>query len=479
MSKRANHKKKSTSNNIGFKIVFNKWQRENFNDKSREILYHATKYTSEELAIINKDYRDINSQIIGSMISTLIYKACRQPKEYYSTRYEILKETANFIKENNAYVELYEFIKAHHNMAQFSISTSGQVMQELIELIGMITPFNMELIGLNDRTPIYVPSKFPYTMNFVGKVNNLPPENKWSKKEKNIVYENYARSTLTTFYNETFGLYNTSIIDMVPQNSINLAYYEKDMILPRELHDTDYWISLIRKNRKYIINKNGIVIDCYNAGDIETIFMVESKGFLLYKVILSKNGWVLNNSGNLVDDINGGEYCGIIDLTSLYSDSEYVYTYSYYELITEYIEKAYNILNFVIECYADVVCGSNCNSENKKVNSSDKILFDNDVTDNEIEQYFKEKGFVGIRTTPRSLYSIGERTSSRTSKQTRTLFFVEGHLRLLPSGSNASEEAINKAAEYGITVPKGYTFVTPYYAGLEQVRSYYKKIVNN
>ncbi|MFZ5645779.1 MAG: hypothetical protein ACOY46_19655 [Bacillota bacterium] len=458
----------------GFILEYNKLKRRNFKGKALDIIQEAKSYKSDSFRIIATLYDDSLSQVIGSLLSTLIYKAAKEPDNYLNNRYYYLKEVADIIKKENAYKELFSFIKTHHSMRFDSLEIENQLIFELDELVNMITPMNMYLVGLDNEKPIFIPSKFPYTKNFLGKINQLPSE-VIDKKTKPYVYQNWARSFLENYYSRTFGFYRRVDLDLVPYNSINLEYFEKHMKLPRKLLETDDILEVIRNKRKYVINKNGVVIDCYNAGDIETILIVENDGYLLYKVIFKEKGWVVDNKGNLVDDINGAEYTGIIDCDSFVKD--YLYCFSYLDFIAVYVDKCFDILDFVMECYADLVCGTEYHYTDKKIDSFNQILYDSAIEDDEIEKYFKSNNSIGIRYTPKNIYNEGKRTTSRTSKTTREKYFVSGHIRKLADGYSASPEAIRNAEEYGIHVPKGFTFVSPYYTGIEKVRTYYRKVV--
>ena len=345
-------------------------------------------------------------------------------------------------------------------------------MFELDEICNILSPFNFNLVGLDDNKPIYLPSKFPYTKNFIGKANNMPNKTT-TEKYKLVKYQNWARSNLKLYYSLTYGYYNSQNIDMIPNNCVNLNWIERYIKLPRKIFSDDKWLDIIRKYKKYVINKNGVVIDCYNAGDIETIIFEESKGYLLFKVIFKQKGWVVDNNGKLVDDINGGEYTGIFNFNVL----ESCYDFSYLVSLQEYLETIYEMYNFLYECYADLVCGADIIKHLQKVNSIDSILYNNSIEDDNIEDYFQKKNQIGIRYTPKNLYKEGKRKTSRTSRETREKYFVTGHTRKLPDGQQPSPEALINANEYGLHISSGYTFVSPYYSGIEKVRSFYKKVV--
>lgn len=460
----------------GFWIVFKQIQKMNFKSKTLDIVKKAKDYNKEEIEIFKADYSNSIAQIIGSMLSTLIYKAKHTPEEYITNRLSYLKDIADMVKNEIAYKELYELVEYVHYLSIEAMSTHFQLMMELDEIIDMLTPFNNELVGLDGNKPIFIPSKFPFTKYYIGKAMNMADDSQ-KNRDMLILEQNYARSNLKHFHSLTYGLYNNDNYDMLPINSVNLLWFNKSMRLPRRMGNTDKLIELIQYKTKFVINKNGVVIDCYNAGDIETIFLQISKQYLLFKVVFNEKGWALDKNGNLVQDVNNGEYTGFIHLKSFKKGSDFYYDYSYLCEISESMDIVYSIHEFIIECYADLVCGADVVKNFSKITSSDSILFDNEVDDDTLEEYFNDKNKIGVRFTPKNLYNQGKRKTSRTSYTTRERYFVSGHLRKLPYGCNASIEATENASEFGIYIPNGYTFVSPYYSGIEKVRSYYKKVV--
>ncbi|MCQ4925038.1 hypothetical protein NE686_18195 [Tissierella carlieri] len=481
-------KKKKKKNNqrsdSSFYREYNSWKAFNMANKTLSIVSDAKEYTNSEYQILKKTYDNANSQIIGSLLSTMLYKAGKEPDSYIKERFSYLKDIAEFIKKENAYKELFDFIKAKHTLWFDMSRTSFQIVQELIEIVDIITPFNMTLAGLDNSNPIFVPSRFPYTQYFVGRVRNLPGKKDWTRKHYEIVNQNYARSDIDNYLATSFGFYSTKCIDMIPNNSVNLDYFRLHLKLPRQLFEFEELINIVKKKKKYIMNKNGVVVDCYNAGDIETIIFYENPDVLLYKVIFKQKGWVVNDKGRLVNDINGGEYTGFFSMNSFdinYTDNMGLsFIESYLGSMSDYIDIVLDLENFILECYTDIVCGTDyhnvINKENK-LDSSDEILYNNDIEDDKIEEHFYDKNKVGIRLTPLSMYNDGEKINSRSSKLTREKYFVTGHLRKLTKEQISSEEAKQNAFEYGINIPEGYTFVRPYYSGIEKVRTHYTKVV--
>lgn len=82
------------------------------------------------------------------------------------------------------------------------------------------------------------------------------------------------------------------------------------------------------------------------------------------------------------------------------------------------------------------------------------------------------------RYIPRVRYDLSayEGTDRKVSEQVRVTLsphLVSGHLRQLPKGHTASEKAKQNAAEYGVILAPGVTFVSPHEKGqVEQMRTY-------
>jgi hypothetical protein len=78
---------------------------------------------------------------------------------------------------------------------------------------------------------------------------------------------------------------------------------------------------------------------------------------------------------------------------------------------------------------------------------------------------------------PRFSYDLSVYQTTKTVQyQARVMLsphLVSGHIRRLPSGHQASAEAIQNAQEFGIRFSDGETFVKPHERGeIEQLRNY-------
>ena len=72
-----------------------------------------------------------------------------------------------------------------------------------------------------------------------------------------------------------------------------------------------------------------------------------------------------------------------------------------------------------------------------------------------------------------SNYADRPRAISHQARVTLSPHLVSGHLRKLPDGWNVSEDAQQHAAEFGISLPDGHTFVRPHERGeIERLQNY-------
>ena len=86
----------------------------------------------------------------------------------------------------------------------------------------------------------------------------------------------------------------------------------------------------------------------------------------------------------------------------------------------------------------------------------------------------KEKSYIWL---PRFQYDLEKykltKTVQHQARVTLSPHLVSGHIRRLPDGHQASDAAVENAAEFGLTVGGDTTFVRPYEAGeIEQLRTY-------
>ncbi|WP_424474966.1 hypothetical protein [Oceanobacillus kimchii] len=189
------------------------------------------------------------------------------------------------------------------------------------------------------------------------------------------------------------------------------------------------------------------------------VLLVEKEGYFLWKVHFSKDGYLMNHKGDLVEDHRGAEFSGYFtpQLIPRSTLSEHI----------DYLDFEMKIYEFILECYAEIVCGSdaiNSQIDRDMLNvGAMKMKEDNEELD----------GRLGLRFITRNTYEKVRNSSSNKKDYENEVnkYFVSGHIRKLPENHNPSKEAAISALEYGVELPNGYTFVKPYESGDEKLRT--------
>lgn len=406
-------------------------------------------------------YQNVNQTIIGSFLFKLLHDSLNNPEVYQNERLIVLKEMYIYVEQNKAWYDLWKTLKlVEEHVIQKKGVIAHQVAIELEDMMRLNISYPKILMGLNhDGTPILGVPPFYLTEKTLNYIENRQSAGRKKGREQYNI--NTQTSEFFSYLTHSFGLYQGSHMDLLAQNGVSNETVPT-IKFPRKLAETDKLIDFIEKNRHFTMNPNGVVIDCYNCGDIDQVILFEQEGYVLWKVIFEQKGIKMHQKGDLVEDGSGAEYCGYFS-PSFYPRS----TFS--EHIT-FIDFEYGVYDFVLECYADVVCGASL--INKK--------FQRDVVNMgtmHMQEEEQDDGKMGLRFVPRKIHNQAKekvKTKVDYEKEIKK-YFIAGHVRRLPENQSPSKEAIAHAHEFGIELPKNYTFVRPYETGEEKVRSYYTK----
>lgn len=451
--------------NNGFDSRYKSYIEASFEQNSRQHVSTAKKKGKEYDEIIMMhpcDYKNDKQAKLGKQLFILLCHARCEPDEYMTQRFKTLKLIYKFIKDNQAW---FDFWKALNTIENYLFSCSQPVKDQLSNEVWDMFKFYMNhpkwVIGLqNLNTPIIEKTVFYITPRALSLFENKEILGRKEKKELTVIKDQSI--DLILYHTYSFGLYRQDILDLLPKNGIR---YEtiNTLNLPRKLANLDKITNFINQERQYTMNPNGAVIDCYNCGNIDQIIMVEREQCLVWKVHFDINGYVLNSREKLIEDSIGMDFCGYFNY-SFFPRS----TVSEHGGYKKFEDKIYE---FVLECYADIVCGSSKLTENFNrdvVNAGAMEMLPNIVGD---------EGKIKLRFTPRGTYN-----RIRNNTQTKEEFdnelknrFVSGHPRKLTKNQSPSQKAIKHAVEFGIDLPQGYTFVRPYELGEDKLRSHYVK----
>lgn len=411
------------------------------------------------------DYENVNQTIIGSQLMTLLFQARQERDKYMQSRVDFLKNIYKFVVENHAWYDLWKtFTMIETVLFNDSQPITHQLAVEINDMFRMNMEYPKWVVGLKDKqTPILRKTTFYMTPGLIDFIEDQRSTGRKKGRQMEII--KYQVAEMTTYHSYSFGLYSEDTLDLLPKNGMR---YEaiKDIQLPRQLANLDDLSEFVNSDRQYTMNPNGVVIDCYNCGDIDQVILVEKEEYLLWKVHFNKTGYTLNHKGELVDDLTGMELSGYFnaDLFPRCTFSEH----------SDFIEFEFRIYEFIMECYADIVCGAT--KVNKKFKRDVVNVGTLEMLENPIDN-LNDK--IGLRFIPRETHKrIKQTTQSKTEYENELKkYFVVGHVRKLPNGHSPSKEAVAHAEEYGIELPSNYTFVRPYESGEDKLRSHYIKKV--
>lgn len=412
------------------------------------------------------NFDNTNQTIIGSELFTLFFQAKNQPETYIKTRIPTLKKLYEFININHSWYDLWKTVETiESNLSQKKEIVDKHIMKEIRDMFRLYLPHPKWVVGIEDNgEPILQKPVFFVTDSLIDMLHSNKPAGR--KKSKALGTIQFLTPVFYTYHIYTYGLYNQGILDLLANNGLS-EYMIPTMELPRQIATSTQLANFISENRQYTMNPNGVVIDCYNCGDIDQLIMVEKNDYVLWKIIFKKDGVTLNHKAELIS-VNGAEYCGYLNFgtnrpaRSLFTDNN------------PYPKFEFDIYNFVLECYADIVCGSSLLNQNFK-----RDVINRGAVDMNEDQNHDLESKVGLRFTPRKLYQkIKDAVKSREEYEKEIKkYFVKGHIRRLPEGYSVSKEAKQHAAEFGIDLIEGYTFVRPYENSEEKIRTHYIKTI--
>lgn len=231
---------------------------------------------------------------------------------------------------------------------------------------------------------------------------------------------------------------NEHTVHMLP----NTPFNHGQIIMPRKWVDTEIYREKLKK-RKYCLPSDGVIAKYYKTGHIQEVHYQEiykdDRVVLLYKVYSSVSG----------------EFSG-------YYDTKTQFFYSIFTR-TNYEEYHAELENFILENYYLLTCEPTI--DKKKLTAMAQV----DDIDN-----FDKDILYGRQPAVCFLYKKKESKRGTTgeakvslkhydrSKYKQEKVFINGYIRKLPDGHQASDEAKQMAIELGYDLEEGYTFVRPF-----------------
>lgn len=416
-------------------------------------------------------FKSNNETMIASYIYSLLLDACFNTSKYKQDRINTLKELYKFLDNNHSWAELSSVYSHIYKTALINGNIpTNQLQNELMDMFRLHLPYRKVIGGVDSKKnqPILIDSPFYLTKDLLTHIEN--PFSTGRKKSRELEAIKHQVAEIYIYTSQHFGIYDETTIDLLPTNG--LKHTDIPTIqLPRTLGELEDMTDFIEKNRRYTLNPNGVVVECFNCGDIDRIVFIEKNKTLLWKVFFNKPGTVINKKEDIVDDVNEAEFSGHFDLGLI--------PHSTFSGHNSYIDFEFTLYPFLLECFAEIACGAESLS---KVFGERNMINVGTIQSMEEESDIRldvSEGQVGIRLTPRHVFNVAKSNSDGTKQglnKELDRYFISGHLRKLPKTHSSSQDALLHAMEYGIDIPDGYTFVRPYSNNQEdKIRTVYLK----
>ncbi len=274
----------------------------------------------------------------------------------------------------------------------------------------------------------------------------------FQQRSKEFQIEGALYNTLTEkmFHTSNFGYFIyplltcVATLDETDESLIPKMWQHSSLIENRDFPVMDKtceaYFTMIDTSRKYAMPKDGVEIICKGYGDIHSVFIKER----IYRRLH-------NNFRSLFIKITFHD--GLEDLVVVTPELHAI-VISPYKDIYENQEDRYTAL--LLKLYTDFVCVQ----PNEKISNTKKRKLGLVYRDK------KNPSRESIVYLPRSVIDVTKYTNKgKMSDGQKVPHFVNGHLRKLAIGFQASDQAKKIASNFGFILPTGYTFVTPYETG--------------
>lgn len=375
------------------------------------------------------------------------------PERYKQERDELHLDMAEYIHEQQIYREWVDFIYfLNVQLAENRIQDAYK--SEVMETWNYLTNYgNVNIYGLTSDNQLMVCDEVYGDWDLpLHKIQKLYRNKKISMEQMLQMYAHEDRKSGLFMIERHENLIDISIFESIPfinertENIMPIKWMEMaylaNLKLPRQWKSTEFYKEQLKK-RKFKIDRKGCKAFFKNAGNIKEIFFMEDvtkekQIVMLYRVTTTK-----------------GSFMGFYHLGDDYFFSAY--------RSSDNKEVHYDLENFVLEVYTEIVCG--LEKDRKRIYALQEV----EDIDN-IENMKPTHVYVEFSLYDKKYDS--DELNGKRRKGTKQKAHDRGiAIRKLREGQHASEEAYERAMEYGIELQEGYTFVRSYsVGGIKDVR---------
>lgn len=399
--------------------------------------------------IIIASYFETNNEKAKEMMrryEQMVVLAKVNEERYLKERDSLLLDMASYIHDNKLYREWFDFIYIIMTHMQENIILDAYKC-EAMETWNYLTNYEaVNIYGLTSDNQLLICDKVygDWDIPLMQATKLFEAKKISARRHQELFFEedrkhgvffiekNEVMIDIDIF--ETMPFINERTQAIMPKKWMEMAY-TGNIHVPRKWKETDFYKEQLRV-RKYMINKKGCKAFLSNAGNFTEVFFMEEvtrdkKIVMLYRVS-TKNGSFIGFY-HLGDEFFFSPYRGSSE-RSIHDEVE----------------------NFVLELYAEIVSGL---EKDRK-----RFYALKEVDDIEHIENFKET-HVYVQFGLYNEKSDRDELSGNRKGFTQKAHERDKAIRKLREGQHVSDEAIERAKEYGITIKEGYTFVRPYKAG--------------
>lgn len=411
------------------------------------VIGRLERYTAEDIIIAS--YFETSNEKAKEMMhryEKMVVLAKANPDRYLNERDLLHLDMASYIHEHKLYREWFDFIYIIMTHMEENLILNAYKC-EAMETWNYLTNYEtVNIYGLTSDNQLLICDEVYGDWDIpLMKATKLMEAKKISAKRhqelffeedrKNDVFiKERHENMIDVDIFETMPFVNERTKAIMPKKWLEMAY-SGNIDLPRQWKDTSFYKEQLRV-RKYMINKKGCKAFLKNAGNLTEVFFMEEvtkdkQIVMLYRVSTKKGSFI--GFYHLGDEFFFSPYRG--------SSERSIH---------------YEIENFVLELYTEIVSG---------LEKDRRRFFALKEVDNieHIENFKSTHVYVQF-----GLYN--EKSDRDELSGNRKGFTQKAHerdkaIRKLREGQHVSDEAIERAKEYGITLKEGYTFIRPYKAG--------------
>lgn len=410
------------------------------------VIEEIKRYSEDD--IILKSYvktDDPHGKKLTRMYDQMLLHARTEPSMYLDKRTDIIGQIGTYIHEQNLYriwIDLILIVSANIHVDRILHAYMNEMMDTWRELSYRYPGKLICGLSSDDQELMFVPDHFGDWDIPALKVKEMI-QRKLVSEEKGI--QLLAEHAKLDELAKNENLWTIELFDMLP--FINERTYKLIPPSPPENYSFPTW-SVPDKwrgtkiyqdaisRRKYMIGRKGLRVKFRNAKSVDELYIMEDID--------------RNNELVMLYQLNIHNHGGF---TGYYRVKQRSFYSSY--LRTSHPTLHQEIMNFVLGVYSNIISELDQNRR-----SSYRL---EEVSDLEnIENYLHTRIYYQYVSADRSIEQ-GERESS--SGRTQRPHLRSFALRKLRPEQEASEEAKERASEYGIELQDGYTFVRAYSVG--------------